>query len=339
MDEGRVEGDDPPRLGVGDDVGADPQGGELVGGQDQHRSVADLGVLGGRDVVRDHDRGREAEPTRGEPGGGRPDGARDRLARQGRLGPLDLFIRHSPPTLTHARRSIPAGGRPRPQKLRGGPRAGKTLPRAARRSYLRQRPMVEPFVSAIIPTYNRAREVVLAVESVLGQRYPEDRREILVVDDGSKDDGATLEALRPYGDRIRYMRKENGGVSSARNYGMAHARGDSGVPRLRRRVDAREAAPPGRLPGQPPALRPRHLRLRPHRRAPAPGPHLLPRRSLPRRLPQLHPGPCASRACRRRRWWCARRSSTRLAGSTPRCGRPRTSTFTCGPRAGSGRGS
>jgi glycosyltransferase involved in cell wall biosynthesis len=86
--------------------------------------------------------------------------------------------------------------------------------------------MVDPFITTIIPTYNRARELVLAVESALAQRYPADRHEILVVDDGSQDEGATEVAMQPYAHRIRYLRKENGGVSSARNYGMANGRGD-----------------------------------------------------------------------------------------------------------------
>jgi glycosyltransferase involved in cell wall biosynthesis len=77
-------------------------------------------------------------------------------------------------------------------------------------------------VSVIIPTYNCARFVPEAVESVLAQTYP--AAEIIVVDDGSTDD--TEERLRPYADRIRYLRQENGGVSTARNAGMHAATGD-----------------------------------------------------------------------------------------------------------------
>jgi glycosyltransferase involved in cell wall biosynthesis len=85
---------------------------------------------------------------------------------------------------------------------------------------------VDPLVTAVIPTFNRATEVVRALESVLAQRYPPDRLEIVVVDDGSNDGGATADALRPYADRIRLVRKDNGGVSSARNAGIASARGE-----------------------------------------------------------------------------------------------------------------
>ena len=76
-------------------------------------------------------------------------------------------------------------------------------------------------VSVIIPTYNRSRQVVDAVESVLAQSWPE--LEVLVIDDGSTDDTETV--LSPYLDRIRYVRKPNGGVSSARNRGIREATG------------------------------------------------------------------------------------------------------------------
>jgi glycosyltransferase involved in cell wall biosynthesis len=77
-------------------------------------------------------------------------------------------------------------------------------------------------VSAVIPTYNRAKDVVHAVECVLAQTYK--NIEILVCDDGSKDN--TAEVLAPYGDRIRYLPKPNGGVSSARNWGIERANGE-----------------------------------------------------------------------------------------------------------------
>jgi glycosyltransferase involved in cell wall biosynthesis len=80
-------------------------------------------------------------------------------------------------------------------------------------------------VTTVIPTYNRARDVVRAVESATAQTYPADLHEIIVVDDGSTD--GTAETLRErFGDRIRVLRKENGGVSAARNHGIAHACGD-----------------------------------------------------------------------------------------------------------------
>jgi glycosyltransferase involved in cell wall biosynthesis len=79
-----------------------------------------------------------------------------------------------------------------------------------------------PTVSAIIPTYNRAALLVEAVESALTQRRPPD--EILVIDDGSRDDTATRMAA--YGDRVRYVRQANAGPSAARNHGFRLARGE-----------------------------------------------------------------------------------------------------------------
>lgn len=83
---------------------------------------------------------------------------------------------------------------------------------------------VPGLVSVVIPTYNRARDLCVALKTVLAQTVPARVIEILVVDDGSTDD--TAEVLRrEFGDRVRYLFKENGGVSSARNRGLAAARG------------------------------------------------------------------------------------------------------------------
>ncbi|HML43022.1 MAG TPA: glycosyltransferase family A protein, partial [Hyphomicrobium zavarzinii] len=49
---------------------------------------------------------------------------------------------------------------------------------------------------------------------------------MVVVNDGSTDDGATERVALSFGERIRYVRKENGGVASALNRGIAEARGD-----------------------------------------------------------------------------------------------------------------
>lgn len=74
----------------------------------------------------------------------------------------------------------------------------------------------------IIPTYNRRELVRRAIDTVLTQTRPV--QEILVIDDGSTD--GTGEALsRAFGDRIRYVYRANGGVSSARNHGLSLARG------------------------------------------------------------------------------------------------------------------
>ena len=78
-----------------------------------------------------------------------------------------------------------------------------------------------PEVSVIIPTYNRAKIVHKAIDSVLQQTYKD--YEILVVDDGSTDN--TKAALNQYGNNIVYRYKDNGGISSARNFGIENATG------------------------------------------------------------------------------------------------------------------
>ncbi len=79
-----------------------------------------------------------------------------------------------------------------------------------------------PLVSVIIPTYNRAKLVCRAIDSALNQTYK--NIEIIVVDDGSKDN--TREVLAAYGEKIKNLYKENGGESSARNFGIQRAGGE-----------------------------------------------------------------------------------------------------------------
>ena len=81
---------------------------------------------------------------------------------------------------------------------------------------------LRPLVTVLIPVYNRAAMVTEAVESCLAQDWRP--LEILVVDDGSTDDPTA--ALQRFGEIVRVLRKPNGGVSSARNAGIAAARGD-----------------------------------------------------------------------------------------------------------------
>jgi len=77
-------------------------------------------------------------------------------------------------------------------------------------------------ISVIIPCYNSAQWVVGAVESVLRQTRPAD--EIIVVDDGSNDEPAS--ALTQFGEKVRLVRRSNGGLSAARNTGVQAADGD-----------------------------------------------------------------------------------------------------------------
>ncbi len=80
----------------------------------------------------------------------------------------------------------------------------------------------EPPVSVVIPTFNRVKKVVHAIDSVLGQTYPSGSRELIVVDDGSSD--KTCEVLNArYGSQIRLLRQSNAGPSAARNLGIEAA--------------------------------------------------------------------------------------------------------------------
>ena len=78
-------------------------------------------------------------------------------------------------------------------------------------------------ISALIPTYNRRAYVIRAIESVLSQSVPPD--EVIVVDDGSKDD--TVEQVEArFGSKVRVVRQENRGVSGARLRAIKEARGE-----------------------------------------------------------------------------------------------------------------
>ncbi len=74
-------------------------------------------------------------------------------------------------------------------------------------------------VAAIIPLYNGGPFIKEALESVLAQTEPAD--EIIVVDDGSTDDGPEIVNEMAGRHPIRLLTKINGGQSSARNFGIA----------------------------------------------------------------------------------------------------------------------
>ena len=81
-----------------------------------------------------------------------------------------------------------------------------------------------PLVSVIVPVFNNGRFIGPALESLFRQTYPEERREIIVVDDGSTDN--TPEVLKKYGQDIFHIRQEHKGIAGARNAGISYARGE-----------------------------------------------------------------------------------------------------------------
>ena len=84
--------------------------------------------------------------------------------------------------------------------------------------------MKKPKVSLIIPVYKGANYMKEAIDSALDQTY--DNLEIIVVNDGSPDGGATERIAKSYGNKIRYFAKENGGVSTALNMAIKNMKGE-----------------------------------------------------------------------------------------------------------------
>ncbi|WP_419788170.1 glycosyltransferase family 2 protein [Pseudodesulfovibrio sp.] len=83
--------------------------------------------------------------------------------------------------------------------------------------------MDDTLISIILPTYNRASFLGTALDSVFSQTWK--HWELIVVDDGSTDETGAL--LKRYEDpRLKVLQRENGGVSAARNTGIAQASGD-----------------------------------------------------------------------------------------------------------------
>jgi glycosyltransferase involved in cell wall biosynthesis len=83
-------------------------------------------------------------------------------------------------------------------------------------------PKEKPGVTVVIPSFNYSEAVPRAIQSALSQTLLP--RQIIVVDDGSPDQGATKRAVEAFQDRrVRYVRQANSGVANARNHGIALA--------------------------------------------------------------------------------------------------------------------
>jgi len=79
----------------------------------------------------------------------------------------------------------------------------------------------QPLVSIITPSFNQGAFIAATIDSVLAQDYP--RLEYLVVDAGSTD--TTLELLRSYGERVRWISEPDHGQADAINKGITLTRG------------------------------------------------------------------------------------------------------------------
>ena len=85
--------------------------------------------------------------------------------------------------------------------------------------------MSEMLISVIVPAYNVENKIKRCLDGLVNQTF--DKYEIIVVDDGSIDKTEVVcKEFAKRCDKVRYIRKENGGVSSARNIGIKLAKGD-----------------------------------------------------------------------------------------------------------------
>lgn len=80
-------------------------------------------------------------------------------------------------------------------------------------------------LSIIVPVYNVEKYLSKCLDSIIEQQYP--NLEVIVVDDGSIDNSGIIAKEYVFkNDIIKYYKKENGGLSDARNYGVQKATGD-----------------------------------------------------------------------------------------------------------------
>ena len=101
----------------------------------------------------------------------------------------------------------------------------QVLPQEARPRVVELRSEAEtPAVSIIIPAFNVAPYIAETLESVFAQTFT--NYEVIIVNDGSPDTLEFEEAIRPYADRLCYLKQENSGASVARNTGVTAARGE-----------------------------------------------------------------------------------------------------------------
>ena len=87
---------------------------------------------------------------------------------------------------------------------------------------MEKRKRTYPKVSIVIPVYNGEKYIKYAIDSALAQTY--ENLEIIVVNDGSTDNTDAI--VQSYGDKVRYIKKKNGGVSSALNLAIRNMKGD-----------------------------------------------------------------------------------------------------------------
>lgn len=86
---------------------------------------------------------------------------------------------------------------------------------------------VHPFVSVIIPTYNEEKHIGRLLDAVIGNRYPADRIEVLVIDGGSRDQTRAIVQEKAQGcSSVRLLENKKKIQAAAMNIGIREARGD-----------------------------------------------------------------------------------------------------------------
>ena len=82
--------------------------------------------------------------------------------------------------------------------------------------------MTSPCISVVMPSYNHARYLRSAIDSVLSQGYP--ALELIVIDGGSRDE--SIDILKSYGERLQFVSERDRGQADAINRGFGRAKGD-----------------------------------------------------------------------------------------------------------------
>ena len=80
-----------------------------------------------------------------------------------------------------------------------------------------------PSISVVVPTYRRPELVKKCIESLLGQDYPHERYEVIVVEDGSDDAKSVVESLKTPHTRLQYASIPHGGAAAAYDAGLRRA--------------------------------------------------------------------------------------------------------------------
>src|SRR3989344_5309866 len=92
----------------------------------------------------------------------------------------------------------------------------------------RSLPAYYPSVSMLVPCFNEERTLASTIDSLLAMQYPEEKLEIVVIDDGSSDGTATIaeEYAKKYPAQVSFLKKRNGGKYTALNLGIERSEGE-----------------------------------------------------------------------------------------------------------------